>query len=43
MATMVDDKPDVEAFENEEKRDVFDRVAEEDISLEQRQMELRVM
>jgi hypothetical protein len=43
MATVMDDKPDAEAFENEEKIDVFDRVAEEDISLEQRQMELRVM
>jgi len=43
MATVMDDKPGVEAFENEEKKDVFDRVAEEDISPEQRQMELRVM
>jgi hypothetical protein len=43
MATMVDDKPDVEAFENEEKKGVFHRVAEEDITLEQRQMELCVM
>jgi hypothetical protein len=43
MVTATDDKPDVEAFENEEKKDVFDLVAEEDISLEQRQMELHVM
>jgi hypothetical protein len=40
---VTDDKPDVEAFENEEKKDVFDRVVEDDISLEQRRMELRVM
>jgi hypothetical protein len=43
MATITDDKPDVEDFENEEKKDVFDRAAEEDISLEQRRMEIRVM
>lgn len=43
MAIVMGDKPDVEAFESEEKKDVFDRVAEEDISIEQRQMELRVM
>ena len=39
----MDDKPDVEAFENEEKKYVSNRVAEEDISLSQRQMELRIM
>jgi hypothetical protein len=42
MTTTIDDKPDVEAFENEEKKDVIDRVAE-DVPLEQRHMELRVM
>jgi hypothetical protein len=43
MATVMEDKQDVEAFENEEKKDVFDRVTEEDISLEQRQMEMRIL
>jgi hypothetical protein len=43
MAPKMDDKPDMEAFENEERKDVSNRVAEEDISLSQRQMELRIM